>query len=96
MSKKKRNKIKSPVSIDKTAAGKRMSLKKVSFFREHGLPLLIISLLALGLYYQSVQYDYVMDDETAQLLGGNPVTVSAGSYRLEYFPEENKKVVVFE
>ena len=40
--------------------------------------------------------DFIMSDETAGLLGGGPVIVKAGRYRLEYSPKENKKTVVFD
>ena len=39
--------------------------------------------------------DYIMSDETAGYLGGDPVTIKAGRYRLEYRIEKNTKIVVF-
>jgi len=40
--------------------------------------------------------DYVMSEEIARYLGGDPVTVKAGRYRLEYHAKQNTKSVVFE
>ena len=38
----------------------------------------------------------VMSEETARYLGGDPVIVKAGRYRLEYHAKQNTKSVVFE
>ena len=40
--------------------------------------------------------DFTLSDKTASYLGGEPVTVKAGRYHLEYNSKTNSKTVVFD
>jgi len=40
--------------------------------------------------------DFTLSDKTASYLGGEPVTIKAGRYHMEYNSKTNSKTVVFE
>lgn len=76
MSKKKKYKIKpataSGAEAPQATTAKKTTSKKIFFFREHRLPLLIIFVMAIGLYFQSVNFDYTLDDK--MVITGNKFT----------------------
>src|SRR5438045_835535 len=45
-----------------TASRKRPTLKQTFSFPDHWLPMLIIFIVAIGLYFQVTKFDYVLDD----------------------------------
>jgi hypothetical protein len=67
MGKKKKNKSqaesKTQLIPGAPITGRKKPFPSFSFFRLHAIPLLLIAAFAVGLYIQSVHFDYVLDDK---------------------------------
>ena len=85
--------VSSPPSKTKTA------LVKKNFFVEHWRPLTVISLLAIGLYIQTLSFSYVLDDTilvennkfTTKGIAGIPEIFSTESFK-GYFGDQKEMV----